>query len=231
VPRRPRHIWCDQGSEFYNKYWTARITPLGIKRYSSFGTHKAAIVERFNRTLKSWTWRLFTEHQDRKWTPYVQELVVRYNTRVHRALGVTPAAASDPRLEPALWRHQYGDQFDSKPVARPKFSVGQWVRISRIKGMFEKGYHPNWSAEVYKVRSRLQTRPIMYELSDYFGEPIDGAFYESELQATTTPDVMLIEEVLGRRKVGRKEQIKVKWFGYPVSKARWIDASDVVQKF
>jgi hypothetical protein len=105
------------------------------------------------------------------------------------------------------------------------------VRISRIKGMFEKGYHPNWSAEVYKVRSRLQTRPVMYELSDYYGEPIDGAFYESELQATTTPDVMLIEEVLERRKVGKKEQIKVKWFGYPATKARWIDASDVVQKF
>ena len=55
---------------------------------------------------------------------------------------------------------------------------------------------------------------MLYKVADYYGEPITGQFYESELQAAKHPDIFLAEEVLQRRKVKGVEQALVKWMGY-----------------
>ena len=34
---------------------------------------------------------------------------------------------------------------------RPKFSFGVHVRLSKYKGIFEKGYTPNWGTEIFTV--------------------------------------------------------------------------------
>ena len=85
-------------------------------------------------------------------------------------------------------------------MGRPRYRLGQWVRISRIKGKFEKGFHPSWSAAVYQVIGIDRNIPILYTVQDYYGEPITGRFYESELQTVKDPDVFLAEEVLQRKK-------------------------------
>ena len=67
--RQPLKIWVDQGAEFYNgvfKKWMASQSPPVIM-YSTFGESKSVIVERFNRTLKTWMWRQFTEENTRRW--------------------------------------------------------------------------------------------------------------------------------------------------------------------
>ena len=33
----------------------------------------------------------------------------------------------------------------------PKFKVGDYVRISKYKNIFAKGYMPNWSEEVFVI--------------------------------------------------------------------------------
>ena len=63
-----------------------------------------------------------------------------------------------------------------------KFSVGDQVRISRIKGIFEKGYLPNWSEALYTVHEVKRTDPITYILKDMNGEINTGGFYTEELQ-------------------------------------------------
>jgi hypothetical protein len=50
--RIPKHIWVDQGKEFYNRNMDEWLNENTINRYSTFGEHKSAVVERFNRTLK-----------------------------------------------------------------------------------------------------------------------------------------------------------------------------------
>ena len=35
----------------------------------------------------------------------------------------------------------------------PKFKVGDRVRISEYKNIFAKGYTPNWSEEVFVIKS------------------------------------------------------------------------------
>jgi len=50
--RKPKHIWVDKGKEFYNKHMNEWLTENNIIRYSTYGEHKSAVVERFNLTLK-----------------------------------------------------------------------------------------------------------------------------------------------------------------------------------
>ncbi len=66
------------------------------------------------------------------------------------------------------------------------------MRISRIKGTFEKGYENNWSYEVFTVTDILPTHPITYKIKDYFDEPIKGSFYEQELLKTEVPEYCVI---------------------------------------
>ena len=44
----------------------------------------------------------------------------------------------------------------------PKFKVGDYVRISKYKNIFAKGYMPNWSEEVFVVHEVKNTAPWTY---------------------------------------------------------------------
>ena len=66
----------------------------------------------------------------------------------------------------------------------PKFKVGDYVRISKYKNIFAKGYTPNWSEEDFVVKKVRNTVPWTYVINDLMGEEIIGTSYEKELQKT-----------------------------------------------
>jgi len=55
------------------------------------------------------------------------------------------------------------------------------VRILKKKGLFEKGFTPKWTEEVFTVSKIQKTNPVTYKITDYNGEEIQGTFYEQEL--------------------------------------------------
>src|SRR6478609_370272 len=122
-----------------------------INRYSTFGEHKSAVVERFNRTLKEKMWKRFTAENTRNWIDKSQSgsdevsmldrLLNEYNKTFHRTIGMTPIKASKIKNHEMIAHH--------KILCKPKFKVGD--KVSRIKGLFEKGYLPNWSEAVYEI--------------------------------------------------------------------------------
>ena len=77
----------------------------------------------------------------------------------------------------------------------PKFKVGDYVRISKYKNIFAKGYMPNWSEEVFISSKIKNTVPWTYIINDLNGEEIIGTFYEKELQKTNQKEFR-IEKVL-----------------------------------
>ena len=110
---------------------------------------------------------------------------------------MTPVEASMKKNEKKVFKNLYGDiSVDKK---KPKFSLGDFVRIPRKKGTFEKGYTPRWTEEVFKVVEILHSVPITYKLEDLSGEEIQGSFYEEELQKSTQ-QVYRIEKVDEERK-------------------------------
>jgi len=233
--RAPKHLWCDAGGEFVNKLWTKGLKELGCERYHTYGLHKACMIERFNQTLGQMLWRhVFTPLQTRKWAPYLQDVLAYYNAKEHSALGVSPTEASKPENEWPLMVKQYGRAAMNEPEARPKYAVGDWCRIARVKELFEKGNTARWSGERFKVMAVKEGWPSMYTLQAENGESIDGSWYEAEMQRTAAPtsdDLALIEEVLKKRKRGGREELFVKFLGYPDSYSRWIPASDVTRTF
>ena len=83
--------------------------------------------------------------------------------------------------------------FKLKKVKK-KSKKGDNVRISKAKHVFEKGYTPNWSSEIFSVVRVARTNPVTYHLKDYKGEPIAGGFYEQELAKVKYPDVYLVQK-------------------------------------
>ena len=64
-----------------------------------------------------------------------------------------------------------------------KFQIRDKVRILKYKRpVFDKGYTPNWTEEIFVVNKILNTKPVTYKIVDLMGEEVKGSFYEKELQ-------------------------------------------------
>ena len=68
----------------------------------------------------------------------------------------------------------------------PKFSIGDNVRITKKKKIFDKGYTQRWTEVVFKISKIQLTIPVTFKITDYNGEKIQGSFYEQELQKNLT---------------------------------------------
>ena len=109
--------------------------------------------------------------------------------------------------------------------AKPKFKVGDKVRISKYKrNVFDKGYIPNWTEEVFTINKIQYTNPITYKIKDLRGEDIQGSFYEPEL-LKAKQDVFCIDKVI--RRDYKKKQALVKWKGYSDEFNSWIPMKDL----
>ena len=81
---------------------------------------------------------------------------------------------------------------------KPKFAIGDKVRISKYKRkIFDKGYTPNWTEEIFVIDKVLPTKPVTYNIVDIMNEAIKGSFYEQELQKAKQ-QTFRIEKVLRR---------------------------------
>ena len=58
----------DQGTEFYNKEVKSLLNKHNIEFFSTYSDKKAAVVERFNRTLKALMWKYFYRACAKTWT-------------------------------------------------------------------------------------------------------------------------------------------------------------------
>jgi hypothetical protein len=223
--RLPKHIWVDEGKEFYNKHMDKWIKDNNIIRYSTHGEHKSAVVERFNKTLKDTMWKRFTAENTRNWIDMIDKLMFGYNNRYHSTIKMKPIEASDKENFAKVYYRI------NKPVKceaiEPKFKVGDKVRISRIKGLFEKGYLPNWSEEVFEIVAVKYTNPYTYVLKDMNGEIIAGSFYNEELQKTDQ-DVYRIEKIIRKKKINGIEHGLVKWLGHSNKFNEWKPLSEII---
>ena len=224
--QKPKRLWTDKGKEFYNKHLMKLLRENDVELYSTFGNSKSAIVERFNRTLKTNMWKKFTELQTRRWVDMLDDLIDDYHNTVHRSIGMKPKDVT--KSDESKIRKKLEVE---KGVGKIKYKVGDKVRISRVKGIFEKGYLPNWSHEVFDIVRIIKDNPVRYKLKDVTGEIIEGSFYTEELQKTKLKNFWLIEKVLKKRTRKGKKELYVKFIGMNKKYNRWIDEEDVIEKF
>jgi len=232
----PRCLQTDKGTEFTGALVRRLFNEYNIRYVTTQNPDvKAAVVERVNRTLKTRMWRYLTHNNTYRYIDVLDKLVNAYNRSPHRSLGsgLRPIDVTADKTKTVfrVWRHMYGGTVGRKRAA--KFKAGDTVRIAKEKGTFAKGYETNWSKEVFVVDRQLFGSDVLplplYILRDLNDRPLEGRFYEHELQRVILgPDHLhKIEKILDTKGRGRSKRHYVKWVGYGDDFNSWIPASEV----
>ena len=222
--RFPKFIQSHEGSEFTKKIVQKFFNDNNIKWYHTYNRDiKCSICERFNRTILNKIYKNFTLNNNTIWIKDLNKLVKEYDNSYHRTIKMKPVFASKKSNENIV-RKNYNFEIT---VKKPKFSIGDKVRISLLKNNFEKGYTFNWSKQIYIIDDMKSTNAHYYYLKDLNGNKIDGMFYDQELLKTNIKDndLYVIEKII--KKIGNK--YLVKWRGYDDSFNTYVNKNDIVK--
>ena len=171
--RKPNKIWVDQGSEFYNNNFKKWLSDNNIIMYSAYNEGKSVVAERFIRTLKNKLYKHMTATGKNVYYDVLDDVVSKYNNTKYSTIKMKPTDVGNNN------KIVYIDEHNEK---HSRFKVGDRVRISKFKNIFNKGYTPNWSKEIFIVDKINDTVPYMYNIKYLNDEEIIGSFYDRELQ-------------------------------------------------
>ena len=195
-----------------------------ISLYSTENPEKASVVERWNRTMKTWLWKYFTANGTHKYIDVLQPLVKKYNSTKHRSIKLSPLEARQPSKRLQVFQNLYQEKvkkllktFNGK---RPKFKVGDLVRLAVLKDTFEKAYIINYTDKVYIIKEVKKTLPYTYIVEDDKGKVHKGSFYEQDLQKAKT-DRFRVEKIIRWKTINGKRYGLVKWMEYDDSYNSW----------
>ena len=82
------------------------------------------------------------------WINDLDKLVNEYNNSYHRSIKMKPILASKKLNENIIRNNLYNFKITNK---KPKFLIGDKVRVSLLKNTFEKSYTSNWSEEIFII--------------------------------------------------------------------------------
>ena len=125
--RKPNKIWVDKGSEFYNRLMKSWLQDNDID---------------IQHIMKENLLYMNSVSKNR----YIDELddiVNKHNDTYHTTIKLKPVDVNS-----STYIHT-GVENNEK---NPKFEIGDHVKISTYKNLFEKGYTPNWSEEVFVAK-------------------------------------------------------------------------------
>lgn len=215
--RQPTRLQTDLGKEFYNRPFQSFLKDKGIEHFSTHGDSKAAVVERWNRTLKERMYRMFTAMNTLSYVDRLPLLVRGYNATPHRSIGMAPFRVTRAN-ERTVWDHLYARRLQQQK--RPTLKVGDRVRLNKKHRPFKKGYLPGWTEEVFFVRRAEAGSVPTYKLQEWDGTPLKGTFYQEDVQKVHVLDDALfrVEKVVRRR----GPNVLVRWKGWPDKYDSWI---------
>ena len=182
--------------------------------YSTNDEGKSVIAEKFIRTLKNKIYKCMTSISKNVYIDKLDDIVKEYKNTYHTSIKMKPVDVKD---------NIYIDFKKESNDKNPKFKVGDYVRISKCKNIFAKGYMPNLPEEIFVIKKIKNTVPWTFVINDVNVEEIIGTFYENELQGTSQQEFR-IEKVIKRK----GDKLYVKWKGYDNSFNSWIDKKDIV---
>ena len=92
---------------------------------------------------------MFTLQGNHKWTDILDDLVQGYNNHYHTSIKMTPIEASKIENQSIVYNNLFPEvvQDEEKNVIQKDstFKIGDTVRITKYKAIFDKGYLPNWT--------------------------------------------------------------------------------------
>ena len=232
--RKPRSIRTDGGKEFQNGTVKSFLAKQGIRIFQTYNSTQANYAERAIKTIKGKLYRYMIENNTLRYINVLQDITESYNKTVHSSLGVPPNQVTkenenEIRYNQYLLRRKPKNDFQT-PHQNMNFKVGDQVRVSYLPEKFDREYSQRFSGEVFIVASRRRRNTIpVYKLTDWYGEPIKGTFYQQQLQKVdiNDRDNFKIEKILKRRRRGGRNQVFIKWKYWPKRFNQWINEDDI----
>lgn len=228
MPMHPHRIFTDRGGEFESKEMRTYFKEKGIlKHKANTSVIKAALAERSIRNLKQRLYRYFSDQHSLNWIDVIPKIVNAINHSKSRVTGMCPADVNFKNAQ-SIWEKVYGNSF-LPSTKKPRYKKKDTVRMAADKGVFAKGYLPNFSDEIVEIAAVKKGRPNTYKLVDAKGEPFVNNWYEEELARTNrdAETTYRIEKILRKRtNADGTRDFYVKFFEQP--EREWIKESDIV---
>ena len=111
--------------------------------YSTQNEEKSVVAERFIRTLKNKISKHMAAISKDVYFDVLDNIVDEYSNTYYRPIKMKPIHAVDGSFA------EYNEKSNEKGF---KFEIGDYVRISKYKNIFAKGYTHNWSEEIFVVK-------------------------------------------------------------------------------
>ena len=168
-------------------------------------------------------YKKFTENNNTIFYNIINKLVNEYNNKYHRTIKMTPVEASKKINEKRI-KEIYSFEKTNKIA---KFKIGDHVRISLNKNIFEKSYETKWTEEIFIIYDIKYSNVPYHYLKDLNREKLNGTFYEQELQKTNLKkdDLYIIEKIIKTK----NDKVYVKWRGYSNNFNSWINKNDIIK--
>ena len=225
---KPQRLNTDRGSELICKKFKSFLKDNTIHHYLSYSLRKCPVVERFNLTIQRLLYKMMNQKNTLKWVTLLDSAMEIYLNRTHRTIKMTPLEAEKNENATRL-RKIYFEKYSKAggKKQKPKFKVGDTVRIFNERGQFHRGYMEDFSEEVFTI-SEIDTKlPVTrYKLKEYDGNEIIGSFFQNELISYTPSDFYKID-ILDERGKGKKKEVLVSYRGYPSQYNEWKLLKDI----
>lgn len=232
---RCERLQTDKGGEFDSKKFREFMKSNNIKfNVTNNPDTKACIAERSLRTLKGKIYKYLTYANTYRYIDVLDDIVHSYNNGYHRSIKMAPVEVNDKNILQVYKNITESQKANvknkTKKTKRPRFKVGDYVRITKEKNVFGKGFTPNFTEELFKIKSISLRTPVVYYIEDLAGEEITGTFYEPELQKVIHDEgaAHAIEKIIKQRRRGKIVQYFVKFRGYPDKFNSWVNSSEIV---
>ena len=176
--RKPIILTTDAGKEFTNNKFTQFLKKNKIKHLIARDVSKAAVVERWNRTIKEKISKYLTFNKTKRFINVLDQIVKGYNSTVHSRTKFKPIDVHKSN-EKQVFNNLYKNRTQ---LEKSLFSKGDKVRVVLIRSTFDKGYLPNYTKEIFIIHKILYTSPYYrYKVKDKKGNIVRGSYYSKEL--------------------------------------------------
>ena len=179
---RPKSIVSDPGPEFDNKKFKKYMNDIGFKLIFSKSENKCSTVERFQKTIQRKIYLYITEFETRRFVHILHKIVENYNSSTHSFLKASPFDVEVDKEIQNKVMILHAKKVQSVKKQKPKFKIGDVVRIALKKSPFHRSYNLQRTYErfvVYSVDTKLKIP--RYLLKDENGVIIKGNFLAHEM--------------------------------------------------